>query len=211
MRSACQRGFTLIDLMVGTAIAILIASLCIAVVHALLGWTARAETTVSATSSLDRLADRWDAAAASAWAIFTPANDVFGAANADGHEFDIATQDDQRRTSYRAYVYSANARKLSEYVYGSPGDAPIATGDVTTGITAFSAQTAKPSTLGDPLFTRSTIADADVGVGLESQAIGGNRITSVAISAGSLQRTIALASGTAPSSFTIVLTYTPSP
>ena len=218
MRLACQRGFTLIDVLVGTAIAVVVAGVAIAILHALAGWTVRTAGIVDATSSLDRLADRWDADAATAWSIFTPTTDVFGVANADGHEFDIATQDDLRRTSYRAYAYDASTRTLSEYIYASPGDAPTPTGDVTTGVGAFVATTEVPSSLQrpgdplyDPLFAPSTIVDADVPVGLAAQALGGNRITMVRISAGNQTRTIALASGTAPSSFTVVLTYTPAP
>lgn len=218
MRGAGERGFTLIDVLVGTAIAVLIGGISIAIVHALVGGTVHTARSVTATSSLDRLADRWNAASAGAWAIFTPSDDVFGAPNTDGHEFDIATQDDLRRTSYRAYVYNAPAQQLREYVYASPGDPPIATGDVSTGVTAFVATTESPSALQhsgdplyDPLFSPSTIVDADVDVGMGAQAVGGNRLTSVRIAAGSFTRTILLASGTAPSSFTVVLTYTPPP
>ena len=195
----------------------LVAGLCIAVGHEFVAWTVRAQRSVSAQSTLDRLADRWDAAAASAWAIFTPANDVLGLPNADGHEFDIATQDDLRRTSYRAYVYDATAHVLSEYVY-APGVPPEATGDRSTGITTFVATTESPSALQrsgnalyDPLFASSTIVDADVAVGLDAQALGGNRLTRVRIAVGNIARTVMLASGTAPSSFTVVLTYTPAP
>ncbi|HVS46821.1 MAG TPA: type II secretion system protein [Verrucomicrobiae bacterium] len=218
MRTACQRGFTLIDVLVGAAIAVLVGTLSIAVAHAFVGWTARTARVVSATSAIDRLTDRWDAAAASAWAIFTPVDDVFGVSNADGHEFDIATQDDRRRRSYRAYVYDAARQRLSEYLYATPGDPPTATGDVSSGVTAFAAQTQSPSTLQqsgdalyDPLFARSTIVDADVAVGLGAQALGGNRLTRIHIATNGFDRTVMLASGTAPSSFTIVLTYTPPP
>jgi len=217
VRNASQHGFTLVDLLIGTAIAVMLGALLVALARAFAGWSALAASTVDAQATLDRLNDRWNASAAGAWAVFVPPDDVFGRANADGHEFDFATQDDQRRPSYRAYLYDAASRRVSEYVYGAPGAAPIA-GDVSENVVAFDAHTQPLSTLQragdpfyDPLFSKSTIVDADVPVGLGPAAFGGNRVTRVHITVGRVERTIMLASGTAPSSFTVILTYTPPP
>ncbi|HEY5256871.1 MAG TPA: hypothetical protein VIJ12_00670 [Candidatus Baltobacteraceae bacterium] len=217
MRNASQHGFTLIDLLIGTAIAVMLGALLVALAHAFSGWNALAANTVDAQATIDRLSDRWSASTAGAWAVFVPPDDVCGRANADGHEFDIATQDDLRRPSYRAYLYDAASRRVSEYTYGAPGAAPLA-GDVSENVVAFDAHTQPLSTLqraGDPfydsLFAKSTIVDADVPVGMGPVALGGNRVTRVHIIVGRVERTVMLASGTAPSSFTVILTYTPPP
>ena len=63
-----------------------------------------------------------------------------------------------------------------------------------------------------PLFATATIVDADVPLQLGApEAVGGNRLTSVRIAIGRFERTLMLASATAPSSVTVVLRYTPTP
>jgi type II secretory pathway pseudopilin PulG len=214
-----QRGFSLVEVVVAMGCAVLLGTTLLGIGHAFVDWTARTSHTADAQSSLDALADRWYADAATAWAVFTPANDVLGKSNADGHEFDTVTQDDRRRTSYRAYCYDASTKQLASYAYGSPGDPPEPTGDVFDNISAFDARTYPLSSLRDansriydPLFASATVVDADVHLqNLDPDAVAGNRITRVHIASDRLDRVVMLTSGTSPSHFTIVLKYTPAP
>ena len=212
-----QRGFSLVEVLVTAAIAILLGTAMAALVHAFAGWSASAAQTVRSQAVLDRFTERWYAESATAWSIFTPALDVHGISNADGHEFDIATEDAQRRPSYRAYCFDPATQTVNEYAYGSPGGAPVAAASVTN-VSVFDAHTYPASALRDPsspvhdaLFDGATIADAGVTVGLGSEAMGGNSITRVHVASGGQDRVLLLASETAPSGFTIVLTYTPAP
>ena len=200
-----------------TAIAVAIGLTLATLLHAIAGWGVRAAAATNAQAALDGLSDRWYAQSATAWSVFTPATDVLKQSNADGHEFDIATVDSQRRPSFRAYRYDAATHMLTEYAYASPGSTAIA-GNAIAHISDFASHTYPVSALADsaspaydPLFAASHIEDADVAVGLGSAAPGGNRITRIHIAAENQERTVVLASATAPSSFTIILTYTPSP
>ena len=207
-----QRGFTLVEVLVATGIAAMLAIASIAIAHAFVGLSTRASSIADAETRLDRLDERLDAETAGAWSVFVPANDVFGIANADGHELDVATEDALRRPSFRAYRYDANAATLTEYVYGAPGASGLATGDVTAGITRFAATNGTASAMAGPLYANARIVDADVALGLGAPgAVGGNRLTRVVVRLGAFERTITLASATAPSSYTVVLRYTPAP
>lgn len=212
-----QRGFTLVEVLVSSAIAVTIGLALAAFVHAVAGWGVRAAAATNAQAALDGLAERWNAQSATAWSVFTPATDVLRRSNADGHEFDIATVDSQRRPSFRAYRYDAAAHTLTEYAYASPGSVPIA-GNAVANISTFEAHTYPAGALADsdspaydPVFEDAHILDADVPVGLGPEALGGNRITRVHITSEHEDRSIALSSATAPSNFTIILTYTPPP
>lgn len=207
-----QRGFSLVEVLIAAGISVMLAAMLVAIAHTFIGWSHRASTSTNAQSALDRLDERLTTESAGAWSVFVPANDVLGASNADGHELDIATEDALRRPSFRAYRYDANAATMREYVYGTPGDAPIATGVLTPGVSAFSAINGPASALAGPLFANANIVDADVPLPLgSSEAIGGNRLTQVRVVIGGFERELVLASATAPSSYTVVLRYTPAP
>jgi hypothetical protein len=218
MRDAKRRGFSLVEVLVATACAVLLGIVLAGLTHAMALWSARVAGTTRAQASLDRLLERWDTESATAWSVFAPATDIFGQSNADGHELDLATVDSRRRPSFRAYYYKAGTRQLVEYAYGSRGAPPVATGNTSESISAFEARTYPASALRDPaspffdpLFATATIADAAVPLQLGPDALGGNRLTRVHITADRLDRMEMLASETAPSGFTIVMTYTPAP
>lgn len=207
-----QRGFSLAEVLVCSAIAALLALGLAGMSRAFVGWTARATAQAGAYASLDRLEDRIDAESAGAWSVFVPARDVLGADNTDGHEFDIATRDAARRASFRAYRYDAVAREIGEYVYAAPGEAAVATGDVTSDVTEFGARVVAPSGLDDPLYANAVVAEADVPLDFGiAAATGGNALALVSMRAGTLRRDLTIASGTAPSGVTVVLRYTPAP
>ncbi|MDQ2992758.1 MAG: prepilin-type N-terminal cleavage/methylation domain-containing protein [Candidatus Eremiobacteraeota bacterium] len=207
-----ERGFSLVEVLIAAGISVMLAAMLVVVAHAFIGWSHRASASGNAQAGFDRLEEPFTTESAGAWSVFVPATDVLGMSNADGHELDIATEDALRRPSFRASRYDAGAATLSEYVYGAPSDTPIATGDVTTGVTAFSAINGSASTLAGPLFANATIADADVPLQLGSpEAIGGNRLTQIRVLIGTFEREMTLASATAPTSYTVVLRYTPAP
>jgi len=207
-----QRGFTLVEVLIAAGISVMLAAILVSIAHAFVGWSQRASATVEAQSALDRLEERIDAETAGSWSVFVPATDVLGEPNGDGHEFDVATEDALRRPSFRAYRYDPAASRIDEYVYGTPGATPIATGDVTSHVTAFAATNGSAHALAGPLFANATIVDADVPLQLGiPEAVGGNRLTAVHIAIGRSDRTLMLASATAPSSVTVVLRYTPGP
>jgi prepilin-type N-terminal cleavage/methylation domain-containing protein len=207
-----QRGFTLVEVLIAAGISVMLAAIAIGIAHAAIGWSQRTSARANAQAALDRLEERFDAESAGAWSVFVPATDVFGTTNLDGHEVDMANEDALRRPSFRAYLYDANAHTIAEYVYGSPGAAPIATGEVTANVTAFVATNGKASALAGPLFANATIADASVPLSFGiPEAVGGNRLTLVSATIGHFERDVVLASATAPSSYTVVLRYTPAP
>jgi len=213
-----QAGFTLVEILIAAACGVLLLAVLVSTARSMAGWSDRVSQRADAEAELDRLTDRWYADSATAWSVFTPANDVFGKPNSDGHEFDMVTEDAQHRASYKAYYYDTMGKRLLEYTYGSPSATPIATGDESDNLTSFTAQTYDASSLQnptspayDPLYTTATITNADVPLNLGTNAIGGNPITQICITTQNLTRTVKLASGTAPSSVTVVLTYTPSP
>jgi prepilin-type N-terminal cleavage/methylation domain-containing protein len=211
-----QRGFTLLEMLVAAAIGSILGALLVWLVHATAFSSAHLDARLAARSAVERLAERLRSDAASAWTVFVPAQDVFGANNADGHELDFASQDAARQTHWWAYAFNAAARQVTVYAY-APGGAPSA-GDVYDGITGFTAQThpisdvANPaSTIYDPLFAGAAAAPIDVDFGWSALAVGGNHLVRADVSAAGIDRRVLLASGTAPTHFTIVVTYTPPP
>lgn len=218
MRDRRQAGFTLVEILVAAGCAVLLLGTLVSSIHSMVSWGDRISQRVDAEADLDHLVDRWYADSATAWSIFTPANDVFGKSNADGHEFDLATEDALHRPSYEAYYYDASSQQLLEYTYGAPGGTPTATGEKSDNITTFTANTYEANELQDttspvydPLFAPSTIVNSDVPLNLGSNALGGNRVTQIHIATALTNRTTILASATAPSSITVILPYTPAP
>jgi hypothetical protein len=162
------------------------------------------------------MADRLTADASSAWSIFVPARDVLGTTNADGHEVDFASEDASHRSYWWAYDYDARASQVTLYTY-APGT-PASAGDVFSGITAFAAEThpltdlaAPSSDVYDALFAGDTLTPVDVPFQWGGSAVGGNRLTRLRVQAPGIDRTLLLATGTAPTHFTVIVDYTPPP
>lgn len=212
-----QRGFTLIEAIVAAAIA------------AILGWQllALARTTALAASHLDqrmrgrsaadRLEERFASDATTAWSIFVPGTDVNGAKNDDGHELDFVTEDASHRPYWWAYAFDRAAERVTKYAY-VPGHPPAAAGEVYEGIANFGARryavtdlAKRSSEAYDPLFAGADVTAVEVAYGWNSAATGGNHLVRVRVAAGGVDRVAVLASGTAPSRFTIVVEYTPPP
>lgn len=171
---------------------------------------------LSARSTTDRLAERLSADASSAWSIFVPARDVLGNANGDGHEVDFVSEDASHRSYWWAYEFDARASQVVVYAY-APKTPPSA-GDVYSGVSAFSAETHAVQDLADPasdvydaLFAGDVLTPVDVPFDWGGNAVGGNHLVRVRVAAAGIDRTMLLTTGTAPSHFTVVVDYTPSP
>jgi prepilin-type N-terminal cleavage/methylation domain-containing protein len=218
MGRGAARGFTLVETLIAVAIGVVLGYFILLAITSLLhsaSLTAQREHEQAAIASL---VDRWQAEEDSAWAIFTPPNDVLGSPNTDGHELDFFTRDGKNRTYFWAYTYDARSQTLARYLYGSPGTTPMLDRRF-SGITKFVAHTYPVTALQDP---NSAIYSAlYANASLQAGAVqfypsmpwiaGGNQITDVQISGASFHRDMQLSTQTAPSGFTVVLRYTPAP
>ncbi|HVA32888.1 MAG TPA: type II secretion system protein [Candidatus Baltobacteraceae bacterium] len=211
-----QRGFSLVETLVAAAIAFVVGWLLIRLVGATASAASHLDARLNARSAADRLAERLTGDSVSAWSVFVPPADVLGASNADGHEIDFASEDSTHRSYWWAYRFDAAAQSVVAYAYGSSG-APVA-GETFSGVTTFAAQTHALSDLKlassdvyDALFAGATLVPADVSFAWNAQAVGGNHLVRVQIDGIGIQRTLVLASGTAPTHFTVIVNYTPAP
>jgi hypothetical protein len=206
----------LVEVLVASAIAFVLMAALVATMHATIFGTAHLDARLAARSATDRLAERLESDAASAWSIFVPATDVLGSTNTDGHELDFVTEDASHRTYWWAYTFDESTQRVTVYAY-APGGAPVA-GDTFEGVTISGTKTfavselANPSSaIYDPLFAGANAAPVGFDYGWDSQAAGGNRLTRVHVAATGVDRTLLLASATAPTHFTVVIDYTPAP
>ncbi len=214
--NASERGFTLIEVTIGAAIAAV-------VMWSLVAFAARTAASArllaargDAQARADRLSERLASEAASAWAIFVPPTDVTGASNADGHELDLFGEDAGHRAYAFAYRYDAATHTLARYAY-APGRAAVET-DLLGGYDAVSAVAYPASALADPaspaydpLFAGVHAPDVAHAFTALPIARGGNGVVLLHLRAAGVERDDVLASGSAPTAFTVVIAYTPSP
>jgi Tfp pilus assembly protein PilV len=206
-----QAGFTLIETVIGAAIAIAVVWGLLVFADRLVFWAQAANGRVNAVANADRLVERMSSEAASSWAVWVPATDALGASNADGHELDFFTEDGAHRVYTWAYNFNAATATITRYAL-NPGNPPSA-GDTLGAIDAFSASALSVSELGayDPLFAAASATDVPFTFAAMPGATGGNRLVAVAITASGVDRSVLLASADAPTAFTVVVNYTPSP
>lgn len=212
------RGFTLLETVVAIAVAVLLGLLLFHVLGQLLLAGRLQAQRDTAQDAVLRLTDNLTTEEDDAWAIYVPPADVLGTSNGDGHEVDFFARDGKQQPYFWAYNYDASAHTLTRYRFGSPGGA--ASADVTySDITGFSARTYPVTALQDastpvysPMYASATLQSGIVQFypGMPWIA-GGNNITDVHIEAEGYRRDVQLATSTAPSGFTVVLNYTPSP
>jgi Tfp pilus assembly protein PilV len=214
-----QLGFTLLETAVAVAIVTVTGAFAISAIAAAFRWnTAIAQRTRSETAAAT-LADRLQADASSAGAIFSPPADAYGSSNSDGHEVDFFVRDAQNRAHFWAYVYDKANRRIQRVLYGAPGDTPAEDGAPFTGIDAFTARTYPVTALQDPesliyspLYANANLHAATVRFDpARAWIAGGNNISDVRLRSGNVSRELQLSTQTAPSGFTVLLRYTPSP
>jgi type II secretory pathway pseudopilin PulG len=206
-----QAGFTLLETVVGAAIGVTIVWCVLAFADRLVFWSASANARLNAVANTERLIERMSSEAASSLAVFVPATDALGAANSDGHEVDFFTEDGAHRTYSWAYNFAAATKTITRFTL-DPGNAATA-GDTLGGIDTFSANPLPVSQLSayDPLFAGAGASDVPYTFAAMPGALGGNRLVAVQIAASGVNRSALLASGDAPTAFTVVVTYTASP
>jgi type II secretory pathway pseudopilin PulG len=211
-----QAGFTLIETLLGAAIAVLMMWTLVAMADRLVASAAAANLRLRAGANATRLIERLSSEAASSLAVYVPATDALGQSNGDGHEVDFFAQDGAHRSYAWAYTFNTAAQTLTRYTL-TGGGAPLA-GDALGGIDAFSATAASVTQLGsssslayDPLFAGVNAPDVTYTFDAMPNAIGGNRLVVVQIVASGVNRSVLLASDDAPTAFTVVVDYTPSP
>ncbi len=217
MRALCgrvresQAGFTLVELVIGAAIAAVAIGGLVVFASRLTQTTSALGTRVQSQSAVERFMERVAAEAASAWAVYVPLTDVNGNANADGHEIDFFTEDGSHRPYSWAYTFDAAQKRVTRYAF-APGSPPSA-GEVLAPIDAFGASTVAVTQLGtiDPLFAGTTATPVTYAFDASPSAIGGNALIRLQIHASGVDRSELLASGSAPTTFTVIVKYTPSP
>jgi prepilin-type N-terminal cleavage/methylation domain-containing protein len=214
-----SRGFTLLETVVAVAIAAVLSIFLLRAATAMIHGGDLAAARMQEEAAAGELTDRLEADEDSAWAIFTPPNDVLGASNGDGHELDFFTRDQQSNAYFWAYTYDAAAQTVTRYTYNAPGARPTA--DVTYArINSFFAHTYPVSALQQsgsrivsPLYAGAALQPGAT-LFFPSSApwiAGGNQITYLRFSTAANVRELQLTTQTAPSGYIVVLRYTPSP
>ena len=211
-----QAGFTLIETLVGAAIAAVMIGGLVILAGRMAVWANAATLRVSAAANAGRLIERLSSEAASAWAVYVPATDALGQSNSDGHEVDFFSEDGAHRIYAWAYTFDPATKSLTRYAIVL-GGAPVA-GDDITDIDTFAATPESVAALGtpassayDPLFASASAPDVPFAFADMPGATGGNRLVAVQIIASGVSRNVLLASEDAPTAFTVIVNYTPSP
>ena len=223
-----QRGFTLLDILVAIAIFVGIGFTILGVLGAFLRATGHSATTQGGTVTLEQQVDTMRSDAATAFAVFVPANDVFGNSNASGHEIGFYSKSDTGMAVFWAYYYDASARTLRRYDYdleGHVGMTDRMTGAIdvgeqypsVVGVSAFVARTLEASDLVGsksayaaaiaPLFADATPQPLPVGyddgAAPRSDLYGGNTTVELQITTDRGSRVMHLATAALPSGFTV--------
>ncbi len=206
-----QAGFTLVELVIGAAIAAVVIGGLVLLVSRLAQATSSLGTRVQSQGAAERLMERLASEAASAWAVYVPSTDVNGNANSDGHELDFFSEDGSHRAFLWAYLFDATQKTITRYSF-APGVAPSA-GEVIGPIDTFVATTVPVTQVGtvDPLFADATATAVTYGFNVAPAAVGGNALVHLQIGATGVNRNELLASESAPTTFTVIVNYTPSP
>lgn len=209
-----ERGSALLDLIIGTAVTLVTFTFLVTLLHTIVAGAASHHAILTARTGSDHLFERMRSEAESAWAISVPAFDVTGHSNADDHEVDFATEDATRQTYHWAYSYNAAQETVTRYTV-APDQSPQP-GESISGITSFQAQAYPANAIGqvsspiyDPLFANTSITP--VAYELDDGTIAGNGFVAVSLTAAGTSHKELFATGLAPTQFTVIVQYTPTP
>jgi prepilin-type N-terminal cleavage/methylation domain-containing protein len=215
---ASERGFSLVEVLIATAIFSVVAGVALVSLQSFVHWNTILTQRQTESAAFGQLVDRLQAEEDSAWAIFTPPTDVFGKPNTDDHELDFFARDGQNRAYFWAYLFDSAHGTLQKYTYAAPGSAPTASGDPITGVKAFTAHTYDVSALNDPstpiyepIYANRPLSPYDVHFGFGNAVAGGNQITYVRIDGTANTAALQLSTQLAPGGWTVRLAYTPGP
>ncbi len=205
-----ESGFTLVETLIAAAIGVLLLVGLVLMVNRFVASVASLNSRLTAQTAADHVIERITSDAQSAWAVYVPVADAIGNSNADGHEVDFFSQDGSHRPFTWGYRYDAQAKHVSRYLLSGAG--PTVDEDLGA-FDAFSATMVSAASLGasDALFAQSTIRSVTAGFDASQSAVGGNGFVRIDLAASGANRSELLASGSAPTTFTVVVRYTSSP
>ncbi len=214
MSDSAERGSTLLDVLLASAIGAMIAIVSLGLIRVGLGLSVRTTDTARNFTHTQTVVDRLRARASSAWSVFVPAIDVFGHGNNDGHEIDFFTESADHVPLFWAESYDASARTLTGYTYATPGDPPTVHDEPIGNVRAFTARYCPLEDLAlatspfyDPLFARATLHDTDLALTGEPGVHSGNAFVSLQFTIGKVEQETTLAAATAPTGFTVIVPY----
>lgn len=214
MAHAHERGSTLLDVLLASALGAILALISLGILRSGLALASHANTLAIDLQAADSLSNRMRAHARSSWSIFVPAVDLKNRDNRDGHEIDFYTRTANQIPIFWAECYDAASRRITSYSYGHRGDTPIPESTRIEHVTQFIATWAGLDDLNNPdsktqdrLFTNATLHNARVVFPSEPGLYGGNGIVIVSFSIGSIHRSATYASLTAPTGFTVSVPY----
>ncbi len=212
-----ESGFTLVETIVGAAVAFFVIWTLVAIANRSVTAAAHLHAMMSGENAAARLTERLGSESASAWAVWVPGRDVVGDNDADGHEVDLFAEDGAHRAHAWAYRYDAQTHLLTRYAY-APG-VPAQPGEIMGYFDSFRAVMGDPGALGDPsnrdwydpLLAGVSAPLVHYAFASMPSAQGGNGLVNVSLSASGVEQSIIITGAAAPTTFTIVLPYTPAP
>jgi hypothetical protein len=225
-RGRGECGFTVIEALIATAIVTLVGLGGLAACKAIAHVSLVTRNAIGGADSLDEQIGRFHNDAATAFAVFVPAADRFGRANA-GQEVDFYSRADDGRAIRWCYLYDARAQTLARWDYDAGG--PSGVRDIATGaidpaaaypplkrVLRFAAAAVAADQLGDAqrntyagiagLFARKPQAlpvrytDSADGT---PPAVGGNGVVELSLANATAARVVHLAAGSMPTGFTV--------
>lgn len=191
MTRTAEGGFTLLETLIAAALGTLVLGGALLAGAQLSRTAAAADDRMRGIDAVARLDERLHSDASSAWAVFvTPGN---------ASEVDFYSQDGAHRPFFWRYSYDATMRAVAR---GGEIFAPV------SGFLAAGVQASQIGVL-DPLFANARVPD--VAYAFSPGTPAGNALVHVRIDAPGIVRDEFLSSATAPTTFTVVIEYTPSP
>lgn len=217
MSSKREAGFSVVEALIAAAIIVVAGMVALASAVVVARTTSTSSGGPPSQELLDRAAASLRADAATAFAVFVPPTDVFGAPNA-GHEVDFYTRDDSGSELFWAYRFDAAAHAVQRYDYTGidargrhvpPID--FSRYPPLTDIASFSATKLEASQLNTPL--NGGYAPAiPPGISPKAEPVnfqhpyttGGNRIVDLRIATATAARHLHIGAGIMPSGFTVL-------